>query len=100
VATLIVRPNAQLDIDEALSWYHQRDPNVAQRFIAELDVVFDRIRENPAQFPPVVEPVHRALLRKFPYSVYFTVGGDFAAVVAVLHQRRKPINWNPGGKAG
>ncbi len=98
--TLIVRPGAQLDIDEALSWYHQRDANVAQRFFAELDVVFERIRQNPAQFPLVAEPIQRALLRKFPYSVYFVVGGDLAAVVAVIHQRRKPINWNPPGGAG
>jgi plasmid stabilization system protein ParE len=100
VATLIVRPSAQVDIDEALSWYHQRDPNVAQRLFLEFDVVFDRIRKNPAQFPIVAEPVQRALLRRFPYSVYFIVGGDLAAVVAVLHQRRKPISWRTRDGAG
>jgi plasmid stabilization system protein ParE len=100
VATLIVRPSAQLDIDEAASWYYQRDPAVARRLFAELDAAFERIRQNPAQFPVVVEPIQRALLRKFPYTVYFIVGGDLAAVVAVIHQRRKPINWNPAGEAG
>ena len=95
MATLIVRPSAQLDIDEALSWYYQRDPTVAQRLFAELDVVFERIRQNPGQFPVVVEPIQRALLRKFPYSVYFIVGGDLAAVVAVIHQRRKPNQLEP-----
>jgi plasmid stabilization system protein ParE len=100
VATLIVRPSAQLDIDEAASWHYQRDPAVARRLFAELDAAFERIRQNPAQFPVVVEPIQRALLRKFPYTVYFIVGGDLAAVVAVIHQRRKPINWNPPGEAG
>ncbi len=100
MATLIVRPSAQLDIDEALSWYYERDATVAQRLFAELDVVSERIRQNPAQFPVVVDPIRRALLRKFPYSVYFIVGGDLAAVVAVIHQRRKPISWNPPGGAG
>ncbi len=100
MTTLIVRPSALLDIDEALSWYYQRDPTVAQRLFAELDVIFERIRQNPAQFAFVVEPIQRALLRKFPYSVYFVVVGDLAAIVAVIHQRRKPISWNPPGGAG
>ena len=96
----MVRPSAQLDIDEALSWYYRRDPNVAQRLLAELDSVFDRIRENPAQFPVVAEPIQRALLRKFPYSVYFIVAGNLAAVFAVLHQRRNPVDWKLRGGAG
>jgi len=66
----------------------------------ELDVVFERVCENPAQFPFVADQVQRALLRKFPYSVYFLVVGELAAVIAVLHQRRKPVDWKPRTGAG
>jgi plasmid stabilization system protein ParE len=51
VTTLIVRPSALLDIDEALSWYYQRDPTVAQRLFAELDVIFERIQQDPHSLP-------------------------------------------------
>lgn len=97
---LIVRPQAQADIDEALAWYHPRDPVVAQRFLAELDVLFDRISQNPGQFLSVVEPIQRALFHKFPYAVYFIVGGNVAAVVAVLHQRKRPVDWKSRSGAG
>jgi hypothetical protein len=33
------------------------------------------------------------LLYKFPFSVYFIVAGDLASVVAVVHQRKEPIDW-------
>ena len=97
---LIIQPGAQRDIDEALAWYHERDPRLVSRLLAELDVVFDRICQNPSQFPAVAESVQRALLRKFPYSAYFVLVGDLAAVVAVIHQKRRPINWKPPGGAG
>jgi plasmid stabilization system protein ParE len=98
---LIVQPRAQADIDEALGLYRERDPRLAHRFLLELDVVFDRISQNPRRFPTVGDPVQRALLRKFPFSVYFVCAGELAAIVAVVHQKRRPIEWKPrGGGAG
>jgi plasmid stabilization system protein ParE len=79
VPSLIIQPRAQLDIDDALAWYHPRDPALVPRFLAELDSVFDRITQNAAQFPVEADPIRRALLRKFPFAVFFIDGGDLAA---------------------
>lgn len=56
---IIVRPRAQADIDAALGWYHQRGPDLTQLLLAEIDVTFERICENPRQFPIVADPVQR-----------------------------------------
>jgi plasmid stabilization system protein ParE len=100
VPSLIVQQRAQLDIDDALAWYHPRDPALVPRFLAELDTVFDRITQNPAQFPVEADPIRRALLRKFPFAVFFIDGGELAAVVAVLRQTRRPVNWKRRSSAG
>jgi plasmid stabilization system protein ParE len=64
------------------------------RFIAELGQVFERVSENPMQFPLVEEWVRRALLAKFPYSVYFTTEhASNAMVLAVVHQKPHPSHW-------
>ena len=65
MARVIIQPQAQVDIDEALEWYSQRDPTVAGRPLVELDIAVDRIGDNPTQFPVVDDLVRRALLRKF-----------------------------------
>jgi toxin ParE1/3/4 len=93
VPSLIIRSRAEADIDEALAWYHSRDPSLVRRFLDELDAVFNRIAQNPSQFPSVVDPIQRARFRRFPYAVFFIVVGDLAAVIAVLHHRRKPVDW-------
>jgi plasmid stabilization system protein ParE len=37
--------------------------------------------------------IRRALLRRFPYAVYFAVDGDVVVVIAVLHASRDPAEW-------
>jgi hypothetical protein len=41
--------------------------------------------------------VRRALLHRFPYSVYYLTEQEIVAVVAVVHQRRYPDTWKRGG---
>ncbi len=48
----------------------------------------------PLQFPNVGENIRRALLRRFPYAIYFVVRDESrVAVIAILHQRRNPRVW-------
>jgi len=44
-------------------------------------------------FPIIEEDVRRALLHKFPYSIYFANEPDAIAIIAVLHQHRQPGEW-------
>jgi len=41
--------------------------------------------DNPRQFPIVFKNVRRALLRRFPYSLFFVVEGDDLTVIACFH---------------
>jgi len=41
----------------------------------------------------VREAARRALLRRFPYAIYFVAGEELIAVIAVLHQHRRPEAW-------
>jgi len=45
------------------------------------------------QFPEIREGVRRALLHRFPYSVYFKVSEEVIEVVGILHQYRNPTVW-------
>jgi hypothetical protein len=37
--------------------------------------------------------VHRALLRKFPYSIFYFVFDDTVVVLACFHMKRDPQDW-------
>ncbi len=87
-----VRPEAQNDIREAARWYEDREAGLGLRFLYEVRASLERIEANPIH-PIVEEDLRRALLHKFPYSIYFVNELDGIAVIAVLHQHRRPGAW-------
>ena len=90
---LVVLPQSDLDIQAATVWYEDQRSGLGSRFLDELDVVFQRIKDNPRQFPRVEGDIHRALLRHFPYGVYFLATSEDINVLAVLHLHREPDMW-------
>lgn len=88
-----VRPEAQTDIREAARWYEDREAGLGLRFIREIRTSLEHISQSPLRFPIVEEEVRRALLHKFPYSIYFVDEPEAVAIIAVLHQHRRPGAW-------
>lgn len=84
---------AQHDVEDTVAWYEGQRVGLGGRFVAALDRLIDRVFENPQQFPVIETEVRRALVRRFPYAVYFIVSSDHIAVIAVLHVRRYPQEW-------
>ncbi len=74
-------------------WYEDQQAGLGAYFLAELDLVFQRIEENPLQFPRLEGDVRRALLHRFPYGVYFITESQEVKVLAVLHLHRQPDMW-------
>jgi plasmid stabilization system protein ParE len=85
---VILSPDAKEGIRSARLWYLQHDTDLPLRFSTDLKVTFDRMAQNPYHFPVVADRLRRAILRRFPYSVFFTVLEKRIYVLAVSHQRR------------
>jgi len=83
-----LRPEAAADIRAAMAWYDARKPGLGAEFLNETDAVFARIAERPESYPAVHGETRRALMRRFPYAVYFDIDNEGALVMAVLHQRQ------------
>jgi len=88
-----VRPEAQTDISEAARWYEDREIGLGLRFLREIRTSLQHINDNPLRFPIIEKDVRRALLNKFPYSIYFVNESEAIAIIAVLHQHRRPGAW-------
>jgi toxin ParE1/3/4 len=89
--TLWFRSRAERELDEAEAWYDERRPGLGLEFLDEVGVVLARIDVDPAQFPKTRSGVRRALLRRFPFAIYF-IDDDATdrVVLAVLHQATSP----------
>jgi hypothetical protein len=90
---LDVSAEAELEIFEAALRYERERADLGFRFEAQVDAIFARVLANPFQFPEIDEGTRRALVRDFPYGVFFTVENDLVTVLAVLHLHRHPGTW-------
>ena len=87
------RPEASADIAEAFSWYEQQRAGLGAEFETELNRTFGYVSNMPLAGRIVHRGLRRALLRRFPFTVYFTVTADLIEIRGVLHNRRHPRTW-------
>jgi plasmid stabilization system protein ParE len=59
-------------------------------FAAAVDATFTAHLQNPLAYPSVKGDTQRALVRRFPYAVYFRPLDNEIIVLAVMHGRRSP----------
>jgi plasmid stabilization system protein ParE len=71
--TLIIRPEAQDELAAAERWYEQQRPGTGAAFVQAVDAVIARILSVPELYSVVHDDVRCALLRRFPYGVYYRV---------------------------
>jgi len=89
----VLSPGARADIRSAVRWYEHIDPNLAFRFRQETLAIRGRIERFPFQFRIMRGTTRRALLKRFPYSIYFYLKDGKASVIGVVHQRRSDNIW-------
>jgi plasmid stabilization system protein ParE len=88
-----IRPEAEQDMTEAASWYEQQQRGLGHDFLDEALAVFMRLAETPLSYELVHRTARRALLRRFPFAVFYTVEEGGVSVVGVLHGSRHPRHW-------
>ncbi len=65
----------------------------AMEFLQTVDDLFGGIVANPQAFPLTGGSVRRALLKRFPYGLFFAEEGSSVVILAAIHARRDPRKW-------
>ena len=90
---VFLRPAAEAEVEEIYDWYENQRPGLGEEFLSEFEAAVERVGENPFQFPRIHRDIRRALLKRFPYALFFRMICDEAAVIACYHGRRDPRRW-------
>ncbi len=89
-----LHPRARAELLEAGRRYRAEAASVAQDFQSEVRWAVNFILTYP-EASPLVRPkgIRRRVLRKFPYSLYYSIKPDLILILAVAHQSRRPGYW-------
>ena len=64
--TIRLREEAELDLEEAASWYESQRPGLGRDFLDTVLEMLDSIEQRPMSYPILHRNTHRAVLPRFP----------------------------------
>jgi toxin ParE1/3/4 len=90
---VVLRDEAQQEFDEAFDWCDAQRTGLGVEFVVEVQKVFDRIAIHPKMHAGVFADIRKAVVRRFPYCVFYRPHSDRIEVLAVFHSSRDPSIW-------
>ncbi|NOY42387.1 MAG: type II toxin-antitoxin system RelE/ParE family toxin [Planctomycetes bacterium] len=92
-ANFILAPEVELDISEAYCWYEERRSGLGEEFLSCVDACIQEISRTPEMHATIHEEYRRALVRRFPYAVFYESMDGTVTVYCVFHTSRDPKKW-------
>lgn len=87
---VVLKPSAQVDIDDAFIWYEKALDNLGFEFLLSLEATVETIKRNPESAGFAYKQVRSIALMRFPFSVYYIVEEGVIVILAVFHHSRNP----------
>lgn len=84
---------AEEELNEAAAYYAKARPGLGDAFLNEAQRAVDALALSPLAGTVVDKDVRWWLLSRFPYSILYRVRLDHIRVLAIAHQKRRPLYW-------
>jgi plasmid stabilization system protein ParE len=90
---ILFAPEAEAELAEAVDWYEARRRGLGADYLRTLDATLANIEHQPMAYPVLFGTARRAVMRRFPFSIIFTLNDDEIMVLACFHASRDPKKW-------
>jgi toxin ParE1/3/4 len=87
---VIYKAAAEADVEEAYIAYEKVRQGLGGEFLDELARIEGHLQANPALYQQVDGDMRRAVLRRFPYGLFYVIDGGQVNVLGCLHLHRDP----------
>lgn len=88
--TLVVSTLTETDLENAATRYNSLRPGLGDDLVLCVEQALDRIVNHPEAFAMILPEVRRALVRRFPYGLFFRIRQDRIEVEALFPLRSDP----------
>jgi toxin ParE1/3/4 len=84
---------AETEMMEAAAYYEMRVEKLGEHFLDIIEAAVAEIAESPKIWPEIEQGIQRRLVRRFPYSILYSVHENEIIIAAIMHQKQKPRYW-------
>jgi toxin ParE1/3/4 len=84
---------AEEEMMEAAAYYEMQVEKLGANFLDISEAAVAKIAGHPETWLEIEHGIQRRLVRRFPYSILYTVHENEIIIVAVMHQKQKPRYW-------
>jgi hypothetical protein len=92
----ILLPAAKADVEAAYLWYENQLLGLGMEFLRCVEASLLSVQRSPLAFQTVHESYRRALVRRFPYAVFFEFDdvSNRCVIYSVFHCSQNPAKWH------
>jgi plasmid stabilization system protein ParE len=81
------------DLAAAYAWYETQRAGLGEEFLEEVGKTVESIARHPLSHAVALKGNRRAIVRRFPYSVFYKVLADEILVRCIFNNVRNPALW-------
>ena len=99
IRRVVLLAEVKRDLQEAYSWYEERSPGLGAEFLRNVEACLSLTVRNPEIRGIVFKNYRRALVRRFPFAVFYEAEKISLVVYAAFHCSQHPARWRRRFKA-
>ena len=89
----LLLPAAKLDVKNGYEWYEEQKSGLGDVFLERVEECLRAIGRSPKAFQPVAFDARRAIVKQFPYVIFYRVEAKGIYVYSVFHTSQNPQKW-------
>jgi plasmid stabilization system protein ParE len=86
-------PHARQELFEGSDFYEEAEEGLGSALVESVESVVDHVARFPQAAPRIRHDVRQISVDGFPYNLVYQVDEQGVFVLAVAHQRRRPLYW-------
>jgi plasmid stabilization system protein ParE len=84
---------ASQDVVDAYTWYETHEPGLGEDFLRCVEACVLGLKRHPQLYPVAVDEFRRALVRRFPFEIFYEAREDSIVIYSVFHCSQNPQKW-------
>lgn len=81
---------SKLDLYIAFDWYEKQKHGLGHEFLNSIEDSIEKINNNPNLYPKSHLSFHRCIIKRFPFSIYFTIEDEVVVIHSIFDNRLNP----------